>query len=79
MKAKILIEYAGKIYRVGTSYKCSSKRDCDLFQRGVCDACEGVLLDLPCGAIAREFIRLTDLAPKYGYKEVDKNKQQQRN
>ena len=56
-KAKILIRYNGETYRVGESFGCSSKRDCDLFRRGVCDVEETMYEDnLPCDPINDAFI-----------------------
>jgi len=36
------IMYKGANWRVGGSWLCASKRDCDLFKRGVCD-CDGTV------------------------------------
>lgn len=72
MKAKIRIEYLGKTYRVGSSHRCASKRDCDLYRRGVCDnANDGV--SLPCEAIHEAFVKICDGgSPGNCFKEVSK-------
>lgn len=69
-KAKIYIEFNGSTYRVGSSARCASKRDCDLFRRGVCDTEDGWSGPLPCEAIGDAFIAICGTCPKYGFKEV---------
>lgn len=71
MKAKIRIEFNGKTYRVGKVYGCSSKRECDLFERGVCDIQEG-FVRLPCEAIVNAFLATGCSCPIFCFKEVAK-------
>ena len=67
-KAKIRIEYNGKTYRVGKSNNCANKRDCDLFQRGVCD--KSSVWECPCDAINDAFHDICGAIPKRCFKEV---------
>lgn len=70
-KAKIRIEFNGKTYRVGGTCGCSSKRECDLFERGVCDSQEGVVR-LPCEAIVDAFHAAGCSCPRFCFKKVAK-------
>ena len=70
-KAKIRIEFNGKTYRVGGTYGCSSKRECDLFERGVCDSQECVVR-LPCDAIVDAFHAVGCSCPRFCFKKVVK-------
>lgn len=69
-KAKIRIEFNGKTYRVGGTYGCSSKRECDLFERGVCDGYENGVVKLPCEAIVNAFLATGCSCPRFCFKEV---------
>lgn len=69
MKAKILIRYNGKFYRVAKTRMCSCKKNCDLYKKGVCGSNEDVL-KLPCDAIADAFADATGTCPNACYKEV---------
>ena len=71
-KAKIRIEFNGKTYRVGSTCGCSSKRECDLFERGVCDSQEGIIVRLPCEAIANAFLAAGCSCPRFCFKKVVK-------
>ena len=70
-KAKIRIEFNGKTYRVGKTCGCSSKRECDLFERGVCDSQECVVR-LPCEAIVDAFHAAGCSCPRFCFKKVAK-------
>ena len=67
-RAKIRIEFGGKTYRVGKSSKCASKRDCDLFRRGVCD--NSSVWKCPCDAINDAFYEVCRAVPVRCFKEV---------
>ena len=69
-KAKIRIEFNGKTYRVGGTCGCSSKRECDLFERGVCDGYESGVVRLPCEAIVKAFLAIGCSCPRFCFKEV---------
>lgn len=69
-KAKIRIEFNGKTYRVGETCGCSSKRECALFERGVCDSYENGVIRLPCEAIVKAFLATGCSCPRFCFKEV---------
>ena len=73
MKARILIEHGGKTYRIGRSRECSSKRDCSLFQRGVCSGAETYWANkLPCADLNKALFDATGWVCSFGFKEVTK-------
>ena len=73
MKAKIRIEYNGKTYRIGKSWRCASKRDCDLYTRGWCDNEQMVSKKgLPCDPLADALIAATGSTCKTCFKEAAK-------
>jgi len=72
-KAKIIIAYKGDNYRVGKRTACASKRDCDLFERGVCDS-ERDVKRMPCDAIADAFIEVCGTCPNFGFKKIRNGK-----
>jgi len=57
MKACVRIKFNGKYYRATKGWHCRSKRDCDLFKKGVCDF-DGYVRDLPCDPITAAFDRI---------------------
>lgn len=68
-KARILIEFGGKTYRVGSSCACKSKRDCDLYKKGVCNA-DTEADDFPCAPIHDAFCEVSSDSPARCFKEV---------
>lgn len=68
-KAKVYIEFKGKRYTLTKGFLCRSKRDCSLFERGVCD-CPEVSLEFPCQEIGSAFFKATDKWHRGGFKEV---------
>ncbi len=69
MKAKVIVEFRGRKYRLSKGFVCKSKRDCSLFVKGVCDTdvCPSTL---PCDDIAKAFYEETDTWHLGGFKEV---------
>lgn len=58
MKARLVVEYKGKRYRVTRNGQCYSKRYCSLFKRGVCDDYLYRRDDLPCNFLQSAFANI---------------------
>mgnify|MGYP003301693626 CR=1 FL=1 len=49
MKAKVIVEFRGRKYRLNKECLCKSKRECSLFVKGVCNTGdERWYCKLPC-------------------------------
>lgn len=71
MKAKLYIEYNGRTYRVGGSNRCSSRRDCDLYDRDICNDPDK-WRQLPCNPLNDALVNATGCSSKFCFKEVKK-------
>ena len=69
MKARLVVEYKGKRYRVTRNGQCSSRRDCSLFERGVCDDPDR-LDDFPCKRLLYAFTDVRIFYPTGCFKEI---------
>jgi len=68
---RIVVEYRGKRYCCNNKTSCHSKRNCDLFRRGVCDAEEfGYDAHMPCDGICDAFIAICGGCPDCCFKEI---------
>lgn len=52
-KAKVIVEYKGKRYRLHVRGKCGTK-SCALFKKGVCDSNEMEMSSIPCLTLYNE-------------------------
>lgn len=67
-KAKVIVEFRGRKYRLYKECVCKSKRDCSFFVKGVCDT--DFQKTLPCDDIAKALYEETDSWHFGGFKEV---------
>lgn len=70
-KARVIIEFRGRKYRLTKGFACKSNSNCSLFVKGVCDVDEGRWCrKFPCDDIVSAIDEETGNWFNGGYKEV---------